>query len=171
MLDRTLAHYGPETTDVRDLLRRTLAFRIDAVWPENDSRPAQLDTPGKPPAIAGIEDQIRALTPQNDAQRSLQSRALQILDDVQQTRWLILQEADNSIPMAFLVMLVFWLIAIFVSFGLFAPRNPTVVAILLVAALSVSGSIFLILEMDQPFEGLVQISSAPMRYALAHLGQ
>jgi hypothetical protein len=48
------------------------------------------------------------------------------------------------------VVLVFWPTVIFISFGLFAPRNATVVATLLICALSVSAAIFLILEMHAP---------------------
>jgi hypothetical protein len=73
--------------------------------------------------------------------------------------------------MPFLVVMVFWLAVIFASFGLFAPRNATVIATLFVCALSVSGAIFLILELDSPFSGLLQISDAPLRNAIAHLGQ
>ena len=67
--------------------------------------------------------------------------------------------------------MVFWLAIIFASFGLFAPRNASVTAALFVAALSVAGSIYLILEMDQPYRGLIKISSAPLRIALQELGQ
>jgi hypothetical protein len=88
-----------------------------------------------------------------------------------QTRWLLFEQSGSSIPIPFLVVLVFWLSLIFVSFGLFAPPNPTMVIALLLGALSVSGAIFLILELDQPFGGLIQISSAPLRNALAHLGK
>jgi hypothetical protein len=77
----------------------------------------------------------------------------------------------SSIPVPFLVVLVFWLCIIFASFGLFAPRNGTVIAAFFVCALSVSGAIFLILELDQSFEGLLQVSGAPLRAALAQLGQ
>ncbi|HME69605.1 MAG TPA: hypothetical protein VKM54_07020, partial [Myxococcota bacterium] len=63
----------------------------------------------------------------------------------------------------------FWLAAIFTSFGLLAPINTTVITALFVCALSVSGAIFMIVEMDEPFTGLIQISSEPMRDALAHL--
>jgi len=73
--------------------------------------------------------------------------------------------------MPLLVVLVLWLTVIFVSFGLFAPSNATVISSLFVSALSVSGAIFLILEMYGPYAGLIQISSAPLRAALAHLGQ
>ena len=73
--------------------------------------------------------------------------------------------------MPFLVVLVFWLTILFASFGLSAPLNTTVLTTLLVCVLSVAGAIFLILELDQPFAGLVQVPSAPLRNALAHLGQ
>jgi hypothetical protein len=54
---------------------------------------------------------------------------------------------------------------------LFSPRNATVTGVFLVSALSVSGAIFLILEIDRSFEGMIQVSSAPLRQALARLGQ
>ena len=73
--------------------------------------------------------------------------------------------------MPLLVMLVFWLTAIFISFGLFAPTNGTVVASLLISALSVCGAIFIFLEMQRPYEGLIQVSSAPLRAALTQLGK
>src|SRR5262245_23108931 len=162
VLDRTLAHYGPETKGIRDSIRRLVALRLAATWPEEESASARVDVPEATPAIEGIDDQIRALAPPNEAQRALQARASQSLDQILRTRWLVLGEAGNSIQMPLLVVLVFWLSALFVSFGLFAPRNATVLVVLIVAALSVSGSIFLILEMNQPFAGLLKISSGPL---------
>ena len=80
-------------------------------------------------------------------------------------------QTGSSVPQPFLLILVFWLSIIFTSFGLFAPRNATAIAALCVCALSVAAAIFLILEMGRPLGGLIHISSAPMREALAHLGQ
>ena len=171
LLDRVLANYGPETKETRDLLRRTVANRLDAIWPEDRSQPARLDGPEAVSTAQGIEARILQLSPQNDAQRWLQSQALQIGSDLMETRWLVLGGLGSSVPLPFLVVVVFWLTIIFGSFGLFAPRNLTVVAVLFLCALSVAGSIFLILAMDQPFEGLMKISSAPLRYTLSHLGQ
>jgi hypothetical protein len=166
-----LANYGAEAKDVRDLLRRTVAGRIEAVWPDDRFQRATMDTPEATFTGQGIEAGILRLSPQNDMQRGLRSQALQITGDITETRWLVLGGARGSIPVLFLVVVVFWLTLIFASFGLFAPRNGTVIVVLLLCALSVAGSIFLILELDQPFEGLIRISSAPLRYALAHLGQ
>jgi hypothetical protein len=87
-----------------------------------------------------------------------------------QTRWLMYEQESTSISLPLLIILVFWLTVLSISFGLFAPRNATVVTSLLVSALSVSGAIFLILELYKPYGGLIHISSAPMRAALAHLG-
>lgn len=171
LLDRVLAQYGPETKDVRDLLRGAVAFRLAQTWPEDKSQAAKFDSAATTPSVEAIEGRIRALSPQNDSQRALQSRAQQITADLLATRWLLFAQAGNSIPLPFLVVLVFWLSVLFVSFGLLAPRNATVIAALLLCALSVSGSIFLILEMDTPLAGLLKISSAPLRYALSQLGQ
>jgi hypothetical protein len=77
----------------------------------------------------------------------------------------------SSISTPLLVMLVFWLAIIFTSFGLFAPRNATVLTTLLLCAMAVAAAIFLILEMYSPFKGLIQISSAPLRSALPQLGK
>ena len=172
LLDRVLAHYGPETREIRDQIRGAVSYKLAATWPESASAAPTVDTSANTPAVERIEDEIRALSPQNDAQRGLQSRALQIMGDLMHTRWLVFgQEAGTAIQLPLLVVLVLWLTALFASFGLFAPANGTVIAVLAVAALSVSGAIFLILEMNQPFEGLVKISPAPLHYALSHLGQ
>jgi hypothetical protein len=170
LLDRTLAHYGPETKPIRDLLRDVVAFRIAQTWPEDNPSGGTFDS-SKTQAVEGIEGDIRALSPQNDIQRALQAKALQIGGDLVGERWVLLAQAGNSTPLLFLVVLVFWLCVLFASFGILAPRNATVVAALLFCALSVAGSTFLILEMDRPLEGVLKISSAPLRYALAHLEQ
>ncbi len=171
MLDRVLAQYGPETKETRDLLRRIVAYKLDQIWPEDRSQTASLGENVAVPAGEEIQGRIMRLAPQNDAQRWLQSRALQISGDILETRWLVLAGAGGSIQVPFLVVIVFWLTIIFVSFGLFAPRNAMVVAVLFVCSLSVSAAIFLLLEMDQPFQGLMKISSAPLRYTLSHLGK
>jgi hypothetical protein len=168
LLDRVMAHYGPETKEARDLLRRTVVRALDQTWSEHNSRPAQLE----PPAMTeDLYDEIHALSPQNDAQRLRQAQALQFSTELAKKRWLLVEQSGSSIPMPFVVLLTFWVTVIFVSFGLFSPTNATVIATLFVCALSVSGAIFLILELDQPFAGLIQISSAPLHNALAHLGQ
>src|SRR5262249_3811293 len=117
----------------------------------------------------GSYDRIQTLVPRTDLQRSLQANAAQLIADIGRTRSLLFAQRGASIPMPFLVVLIFWAAALFVSFGLFTTPNSTVVVSLLVCALSVARAIFLILELDQPFQGFIQVSSAPLRETLAHL--
>jgi len=169
LLDRMLAHYGPETKEVRDQLRTFVAVNMDKIWPRERTQPSELVAPVT--SSETLLAKIQGLSPKDDKQRSLQAQALSITLDLMQTRWLMYEQGASSVSRPMLVILVFWLAAIFTSFGLFAPCNPTVVTALFVAGLSVSGAIFLILEMYSPFGGLIEISSAPLRAALAHLGQ
>ena len=167
-LDRVLAHYGPEAADARAVLRRALEVAIAHIWPEKKLQKVQLA-----PTAAGGEalfDVLQKLAPQNDAQRALKAQALALASDLGQMRWLLFEQAGSSISTPLLVIVVFWLAILFFSFGLFGPSNTTAVAALMVAALSVSGAIFLVLELDQPFNGLIRISSQPMVAALSQLG-
>ena len=101
----------------------------------------------------------------------LKAEALRLGLEIGRARWLLLEQRGGSIPLPFLAVLTFWLAMIFTSFGIFAPANATVIATMLVCALSISGAIFLVLELDTPFGGLIHISSAPLRDTLALLGQ
>jgi hypothetical protein len=116
-----------------------------------------------------VQSQLLRLVPANDEQRWLHTRALTIAADLEQARWMLYEQSRSSIPMPFLVVLVSWLAVIFAILGLLAPRNGTVYVVILVCALSVSTAVYLILEMDQPFEGILQISSAPLQSALTEI--
>jgi hypothetical protein len=169
MLDRALARYGPETNEARSLLRHSVATTLERFWPADGAKHIAIDPSESP--VEALYDKIEALSPQSDLQRSMQSQAMTLAADVARTRLLLFEHLGASIPVPFLVVLVFWLCIIFASFGLFAPRNATVIVVLCVCALSVAGAIFLILELDRSFEGLLQVSDAPLRAALAQLGQ
>jgi hypothetical protein len=168
-LDLILAQYGPEARAARDLLRRGAATLADRIWRENSSAPAK----GAPFEITGAGkaffEKLEELSPSNDAQRSLRTLAVQTTSDLTRTRLLLFAQTGNSIPMPFLVVLIFWLTIIFATFSLFAQVNAITIGSLVLFALSAAGSIYLILELGRPFEGLMQISSEPLRNALAPL--
>lgn len=168
LLDRTLALYGPETSEERDLLRSSVADVLDRLEVEKSAHPTQSRSSTR--AVSALYDKIQGLSPKDDKQRSTQARALALLLSLQETRWLIYEQESTSISMPMLIILVSWLATLFVSFGLFAPANGTAVTALFVSALSVSGAILLILELYSPYEGIIRISSAPLRAALAQLG-
>ncbi len=168
LLDRVLAHYGPEAKEARDDLRSSVVRALE--WAAAKSA---VDSSEFGPNNSGevLYDKIQGLSPKDEAQRSIQAQALNLVMSLGQTRWLIAAQRTNSVSVSMLVVLIFWLTIIFISFGLYAPRNPTVVVSLLVSAISVSGAIFLILEMYSPYAGLIHVSTAPLRAALTHLGQ
>ena len=170
-LDRTLAQYGPETKDVRELLRKGFAARIDQLFPKDRSQHSALGAAQGTAAIEGFAQKVHALSPQTDAQRALQSRALEIIDSVAQARWMQIEEEENTTPTPFLVVLIFWLTVMFASFGLFAPRNTIAVVVLFLGAVSLSGAIFLIEELNNPLGGFITISRAPMDKALGYIGR
>jgi len=172
LLDRTLAEYGPETQEVRDLLKKILSARISEIWLEESTEIADAEEAiGSDVGVETIQAKLLKLSPQNDAQRWLQSTALQISSDIAAAHWSSLEQIESRVEWPFLIVVVFWLAAIFASFGLFAPHNSSVTIALFVAALSVAGSIYLMLEMDQPYSGPIKISSTPLRIALERLGQ
>ena len=169
LLDRVLAHYGPETKAAREELRRAVVHTLDRLWPQDGSGGGHLD-----PATEGAEgafDMIQDLTPSTDVQRTLKNQAVSIAMNLGQTRWLMYEQEESSASRPLVVAVVFWLTINFISFGLFAPRNATVIATFFLCAIAVSGAIFLILEMYKPFGGLISISSAPLRNVLAHMGK
>ena len=171
LLDRVLAAYGPESSDARAQLRRSVAAGIEMFWPAEKNLESGLTGFERANAMEMIEAKLRGLRPATAAQRQLLSEAERISSELSQERWLLIEQAQTVLPMAFLVVLLFWLTMLHLSFGLFAPRNATVIAVLLISALSVSGAIFIILEMNHPLQGMIKVSSAPMRKALEHLGQ
>jgi membrane-bound ClpP family serine protease len=70
-----------------------------------------------------------------------------------------------------LVVVVAWLVLIFVGFSAIAPPNATARLSLVASALCSAGAIFLILELDRPFDGLLHISSEQMMKVLTQLGK
>ena len=174
-VDRALARYGPESGEIREGMKDLIAARIDAIWSHGVSELSNTDHRLEKTGFASAEDvaeAIRGLKPRDDSQRATQSRASDLIETVLQTRWLAaLGVVQSSVPLPFLSVLVFWLTITFTSFGVFAPRNGTVLAVLFVCAVSVSSALFLVLELDGPFDGLIKVSPDPLRYAQSHINQ
>ena len=166
LLDEVFAHYGPETNDARAQLRRMVKAEVARLWPDAVAAQAAKHTPQNYVPTEDLFDTVARLTPNSDAQRSAQARALQLMTTMGTTIRLLHQQAGGSLSWPFFVVLVFWLVVLFAGFGLYARRNATVIAALFVGALTVAGAIFLILEMNRPYSGLMEISSAPIRDAL-----
>jgi hypothetical protein len=168
LLDNALAQYGPEAGPVRVALRSDLDHMADKIWSE--SRPAFHAMPFQADSLGlAIYDEVLKLTPKTDAQRFYQSRAMDTLVDIGKTRLLLYTSTTGSIPLPFLIVLVGWLALIFASISLFAESNARTITILCIFSIAASAAIFLILELSQPFVGLMTISDEPLRHSLAAL--
>jgi hypothetical protein len=167
-LDRVLENYGPEAAEPRELLRLSLESAIGSMWSGQKS-----GHPAEPSVLwtQTLPNAIQKLSPRDERQGALKAQAAQIAGALAEMRWLLFEQGETSISTPLLVIVISWLAIIFLSMGLYAPSNYTVVAALFLAALSVTGAIFLILELDMPFDGIIRISSEPMRNALQHLGR
>jgi hypothetical protein len=170
LLDRTLELYGREADSARKLLRQSVGILADRIWRENSSDPAKAAPFVESASAESLYDEILKMKPGSEAQRLLQAKALDATTDLAKARLLLFARAGGSIPVPFLVVLISWLTIIFASFSLFAEHNATSIAALCIFALSASAALFLILELSQPFTGLMMISEEPLRGALAPLG-
>jgi hypothetical protein len=169
LLDRILAQYGPDSRPTRERLHQTVERTVDRLWPDDRSVPGHFgnDSQGADTLLDMIED----LPAANEVQRNMKAQALSLAMNIAQTRWLMYAQEESSVSRPLVVIVVFWLAINFISFGLFAPRNATVIVTLFLCAVAVSGAVFLILEMYNPFGGLIKISSAPIRNVIAQMGK
>lgn len=169
MLDRVLAHYGPEAQKARESLRDNIIDLLNHVWPMERS---ELST-WTPENTNGIEvyNKIQELSPKDENQSSERTLALGMAIDLGQMRWASASRVRSSTAIPLFIVEITWVTVIFATFGLLAPRNAIVVISLAVCALAVSGGFFLIVEMNTPFSGLLHASSAPIREALKYLAR
>jgi hypothetical protein len=166
-LDRLLARYGSDASEMRTALQSAVEGRVVEIWPEivvgSGQAAGRLKTPAQ--LQETFADRIAALTPNDDARRALQSRAVEVAERLLEQRWLLVSQTQTPVPTAFLVILVFWLTVTFGSYGLYAPVNGTATAALFLGSVSVAAAIFLVLELGTPFDGEVKISGEPIRRA------
>ncbi|QDU18262.1 bestrophin-like domain [Urbifossiella limnaea] len=170
--DRALAHYGPEAREARAALRDSACDLVRRTWP---AEPAPPGTPAEPVGADGrydeVYDRVLALQPKTDAQRTTQAQAVTVLHDTAQLRGQLRSHGGSSIPPVFLVLIVAWLAVMFAAYSLFAPRHATTFVVLFLGAFVVSSAVFLILELDQGFGGVIRIPSQPLRDAVLQLGK
>jgi hypothetical protein len=171
VLNRVLVRYGSETKSIRERIREGIANSVEQLWPTGRSLNPGLAALEQASSLDSAHDMILQLEPQDEAHRILRSHALTTCMELAQARWLVIEQAQTALPTAFLAMLIFWLTVLFASLGLLAPRNATTRCSLFVCAVSMSGAIYLILEMNRPLEGAVQISPAPLQKALSVIGK
>ena len=170
LLDRSLAHYGPETAPARAELRALIERRLERPWAETDDDESSAKDALLDRGIEPVQQAIHSLHPANDTQTWLKTHSLEISSAIAEARWMVTETRLEGLPGPFLAVMVFWLSLLFATFGLLAPTNGTVVLTIMVCALSVAGAIFLVVDMAHPYRGLIAISDEPLRAALVELG-
>jgi hypothetical protein len=170
VLAETLRDYGATAATPIDLLRQFTGQTLRDVWPEDDAAPILAD-PRTGQMLEHVREAIRALRPVDNGQHWLQDQALTLVTSLLRQRWQIIEHQGPNVRPIVLAILVSWITFIFGGFGLNAPRNATVMASFLVCSMAIGGSVFLIIEMDNPFQGILRISRAPMENALAQMRQ
>jgi len=163
-IDRNLRRYGPEADDARLALHAWAKAKTQQLFPEKGQERPSIQ--GTIIMLESVQDEILDLEPKNQRQSYLRTLCLTLTSNIIQARWALETLTGQSIPVPFLVLLVFWLSIVFASFGLFAPPNPTTVIMLLLCSVAVSGGIYFIEELDNPASGLIQISPDAMRKAV-----
>jgi hypothetical protein len=169
LLDRILVLYGPQTADARRALRDSVAEGIRRTWPPDGRRPASLE----PNEQMGdtVYAAISRLAPEDEPQRALKAEAVTLMVQLAELRSLVQAQAVSSLSKPLLIALLIWLVVIFLGFTVLAPPNATSTLALLAGAFSVACAVFIILELDYPFAGLVRIPSEPMIRTLDHLSK
>src|SRR6201987_1814346 len=169
VLGRILQFSGPEASEARQTLRAMVGQVLLSTWPNEQTENAQI--PPRTARPADLYNQIEGLAPKEDKQRIMQSQASGLLISVGEVRWLMIEEAALKMNPLVILVLDFWLTCLFVSWGLYSPKNATALTSLFVTALSVSAAIFLIVELYTPYTGMLRVPSAPLRMAYETLAQ
>ncbi len=167
-LNRVLLDYGPETQPVRAAVRDKVVAMEARIWPASgrpDTASLLRDADGER-SWDDVLQGIRRLEPGNAIQEHLKSRALQLAGDISVERWLLFEQMQAGLPLILLLVLITWVFLLFIGLGLIAPRNSTAAIALLACALSMSGAIFLIVELTRPLDGWIQVSKLPVVRAL-----
>ena len=166
LADRSLALYGSETRAARIALHELLSGILEQFQALRGDPPNNRSSEVTASATDFYQI-VRKLSPHSDEQKALKAEVVRISLEVAQIRAAALTQQNSSIPVPFLVVLIFWLAILFIGFGLFAPPNLTVVAALFVCAVSVSAAIFMVIEMDEAFTGIMRVSGEPLSNALS----
>jgi hypothetical protein len=172
LLDHALATYGGETGGARSEVSAIVEMTLKRIAPSGEFGIDEFQAPLSNLGLVNhLQATIMALTPASDAQRWFQSRAMTLTVDLAHERTLTVERGKRTIPNFVLVVVISWVALIFVGLGVFSVTNRTVFTALIVCAFAFASSIFLVLELDMPYSGLIAISGDPLRAVAAEVGR
>ena len=159
-LDEYLQAYGPEANQIREHVRQVAIRSFRERWPGEDFGPTEPLPDNGRNRYTEVQREIMALQPAGPAQRWFQAQALQVTNRIADLRWLVIsQQTAHETLLPVFVLILLASAAIFGSFTLYVRPNATVVTVISLSALAIAGSTFLIVELNNPFRGLLHISS------------
>ncbi|MCB8879837.1 hypothetical protein ACELLULO517_06295 [Acidisoma cellulosilytica] len=182
-LDIRLREFGPEATPIRKTLRAYTAMAILQSWPDEAAPSGTYPTQFTPlfrgsgetkqitAALRSIDEAIQTLNPVTPYQTRIYPILRENLTTLENVRWILVEGASSRVSSVFMTALMFWLLIVFFMFGIVAPRNSLIYLSIILASLSVASTLFIILDLDSPMDGVIKISSAPLRDALLHMDQ
>jgi len=166
-LNQTLKNYGHEADPLREILLDRISRIGNDIWPENaNEKNKSSDVFKQESSILGLTKMISALKSDSPEAQQMKSEALAIATQLNQERWQITVESTSKLPMTLVVIPVFWITFLIFVYGVFSPRNFTVIMVLFFCSLSIAGAIFLICEMSMPLDGSIKVPNQPFRTAL-----
>ena len=163
-LDQILRRYGSAADPARETLRQYAEQKTADLFPDDPTN-VRLSNPSTYELLQRLEDTLLALKPANSRDQWWLGQAMTLAAKIGDARWLLAQQKGEGTPKAFVALLIFWLVLLFASFGLFAPHNWTSAVSLTLCALAVAGAVGMILELEQGFGHLVRVSPQAMRQA------
>jgi Protein of unknown function (DUF4239) len=163
-LDQLLVIYGPEAKQTRIEAHQLAEESVDRIWPSEASLRSQLRPKNN---LQNFYNQLQLLVPKDDTQTAIKAEVMSRTLALRKANWLMFLESEQtSVSIPLMAVVTSWLLAIFISFGIFAPPNSTVIVTLIVCAVAVSAAIFIIMEMYSPFSGILRISPTAIHDAL-----
>ena len=164
ILDRILQQVGPAADPARGRLLAYAKRAADASRPDRNVPDRTSET-----VLGEVGMQLRQVKTETPEQTAALRDATQQYLAIVQLRWVLVEQSEGTIPMPLVVLLVAWLVLIFASFGYRAPRNALVIGCFIASSALMAGAIYLILDMDVPFGGPIQVSRQPIERAIAEM--
>jgi hypothetical protein len=169
-LDQMLRLYGSEANPARGKLLQFAERKTNDLFPSS-LRDVRVNNESTYEVLQQVEYLMLELHPPDARRQWFLQQALLHAAKIGNTHWLLGQETGQGTPKAFVALVVFWLSLLFASFGLFAPRNLISGLTLVLCAIAVAGAVEMILELEQPFGGVLHISPLPMQQTVYSLNQ
>jgi hypothetical protein len=165
-LDQALRRFGPVAEPLRGELRESMQLGRELLWYSQEPVDRRLKEAQRMRRFNDVLKQIEALPVESPGQELTRKEAAVLGGEVGRSVWQVLEKSEQQLPPPLIAMLIVWLGLLFFSFGLLAPANRTALGALVLSSLAMAGALFMLLEMNQPFDGFIEVSPGPLETML-----